>query len=158
MSLAKKAIDVVHLAKKIVPAIATEFGNGSNGGYLYFGDNNNNKLFLIPVGRPADAKKEKYASLAEEKATRLYQHPTHDLSWQSMNEEMEQYQGAIKLVSPYYAFMSFSGFPAPVDEGLCLVLSRKSELLSPQGMETLSNISGNYALTHRMWDFAKKIW
>jgi hypothetical protein len=74
----------------------------------------------IEVGTPNPEKRLRYHYFAGEKCLRLYAHPHHRLSHQSMNEEMEHYQGAVRTRN---GIRSFSGLPAYADEALAFAVS-----------------------------------
>ena len=91
-----------------------------------------NIIFTIPFGEIPEEKRQKYFELSQEKATRLFSQVNmhlpdgHTSSFQSRNEENEQYGGAIYVNCHSTVFiLSFSGMPELIDEAMMLVLADK---------------------------------
>lgn len=96
--------------------------DGRAGGYLTSLDHQGLVNFSIKIGNPNYNKAEKYLKFSIEKARRLFENieeSGHKTSYESMNEEEFKFPGAIHLYTPV---LSFSGFPALIDEALCFVV------------------------------------
>lgn len=98
-------------------------------------------LFSRRFGKPDLNKASKYDRLAAEKTKRLARHSEHILSWESRNEELEQYQGAAR--SPNGLLGGFSGFPAEEDEVLVLWVFTKMGWLDGKEAHVAAQISAN---------------
>ena len=102
-------------------------------GYLTLMDGiTGNIVFTIPFGEIPEEKRQKYFELSQEKAMRLFSQVNmhlpngHTTSFQSRNEENEQYGGAIYVNCHSTIFiLSFSGMPELIDEAMMLVLAEK---------------------------------
>jgi len=105
-------------------------------GYLTLMDGITGEIILtVPFGEIPVEKREKYLRLSQEKAQRLFTQITinlpsgtthHTSSFQSRNEEKEQYGGAIYCnFHSFSIILSFSGTPELADEAMMLVLGGK---------------------------------
>lgn len=89
-----------------------------------------------------DQKANDYHQFCMEKARRLGQNPDHVSSWESRNENANQYGGAVKVGDFIF---SFSGFSEHWDEAVSIVLAHRC---SPNGIGVplfckIKNISAN---------------
>ncbi|MFA5644582.1 MAG: hypothetical protein WC928_03610 [Patescibacteria group bacterium] len=99
-------------------------------GYLTLLDGLSGKIiFTVPFGEIPDEKREKYFEFSQEKAKRLFENFSkkgHTTSFQSRDEEKQQYGGAIYI--NYHSgaiILSFSGMPELIDEAIMIVLADK---------------------------------
>jgi len=98
------------------------------GGYFCLADTVNGRpWFICSFGIMLEEKWPRYLHFAQEKALRLAVNPSHESSWQSRNEEEEQWGGAIRA-GQY--ILSFSGLPEKWDEALCLAVAFTHQLIN----------------------------
>ena len=139
-----KSLDVFALmAEGTVQAVAEKFGEGSNGGYLFFCDSAGRQLLHKRLGDPNLEKQAKYHQFSQEKAERLLLNPDHLLSWQSRDLDDNRYGGAVRLSSGHV--ISFSGFPESVDEVFCISIARMMNWMSEAEIVERLKISNNFA-------------
>jgi len=124
------------------PEIAKEFGDGSTGGYFYASDAQERMLLRLRAAKPAEEKVRKYMELSVEKPARLHRHPEHLLSWQSKNPEADEWDGALRIENSR-GYLSFSGFPGPVDETSNSVWGFHTGCHGMHYSKKLADISGN---------------
>lgn len=97
-------------------------------------------FLIIRVGNPSEGKWEKYLRFAIEKAVRLISHPDHISSWQSRNEDAEQYGGAIR--TPDYV-LAFSGHTEKADEAILAMGAFEEGLLAGETVQEIGDLSSN---------------
>ena len=95
---------------------------GKTGGYFCLADAGTGNPLFEPalIGTVPQEKKEKYLAFCQEKAKRLANHPEHEASWESRNEEANEWGGALRIGTLIF---SFSGLPEWGDEALMLILA-----------------------------------
>jgi hypothetical protein len=108
-----------YLASNTIADIAKHFGDGRQGGYLYFQSSTGLNMH-VPVGLPDPEKYARYQMFSREKAKRLLQHRRHRLSSDSRAPNSDQYGGA--ALGNNGSVCSFSGMPEAVDEAYVLAL------------------------------------
>lgn len=89
-----------------------------------------------------ETKRGRYRAFAEEKARRVARYPDHQTSFESMNRDLEQYQGAIRCRDGR-TFVGFSGRLSREDEAICLLLAMRLGWLTVDGAKNIADISGN---------------
>lgn len=103
----------------VAVAVLERVHNGKRGGGVFnLRGPNGEVVFSDWFRNPAADKINKYDQLAAEKTERLWKHPEHTLSWESMNVALKKYQGAARATNGLIG--SFSGFTAEEDEALVL--------------------------------------
>jgi hypothetical protein len=135
--------------------------SGRTGGYFLLGSDRLENIELIQVGTiPDPDKNDKYERFCQEKAHRLIAHrlrkPNEAISsWQTRNEPLDMYGGAVLLPvvhlrtlydEPYTA--SFSGFPEFADEAFSVAMgyalsSGTTQLGSESQTRRIIEVSGN---------------
>jgi hypothetical protein len=117
------------------------------GGYFCFADGATGQIYVIArLGDPASAKAEKYMSLCQEKAFRLSQHDRHASSWQSRDEDLDRFGGAIRghaqrmsgVFQP--VILSFSGLTEACDEELMIALGLRLGMLHRFQAEAIAEL------------------
>ena len=121
------------------------FPKGRTGGYLAATEIASDELVcLVRAGKILTGNGKAYEKYAPEKTHRLHlMHHScgHFSSFQSENEALNMYAGAIKTD---YLYIGFSGLtPALADEALCLIFSIERELISRGGADNIAAISDN---------------
>lgn len=124
-----------------VATLVREHNGTRGGGHFNLRSPSGTILFEGRFGKPASDKAAKYERLAAEKTERLALHLDHVLSWQSKNDELEQYQGAVR--APNGLLGGFSGFPAEEDEVLVLWVFWKMGWLNGTEVNEAIEISSN---------------
>ncbi len=115
-------------------AIDTINDSARKGGYLCIARPNGMIMAVVLIGTVAkEEKAKKYLSLCQEKALRLALHPEHCSSWQSRDESVQHYGGAIR--TKRFIF-SFSGFPELWDEAFVVDLASQT-YAHPSGLSTV---------------------
>ncbi len=112
------------------------------GGYVCIATRTGKALVIFLVGNVADEIKASiYRGYCQEKAQRLGNNPKHISSWQSRNETLCHYGGAIRAGG---LILSFSGLPEHWDEA-CMVAhaNMPGRCLPIREMEKIREISGN---------------
>ncbi|HMP67349.1 MAG TPA: hypothetical protein PKA60_01195 [Candidatus Paceibacterota bacterium] len=114
-------------------------------GYLTIMDTattNGTVMLISQIGICPPDKWEKYFRFSQEKAARL-QLKRHDISsWQSRNEVLDQYGGAIRT-TPGWLILSFSGLPELADEALMLYLAVQLGWMPIGEAMSIASISNN---------------
>lgn len=95
---------------------------------------------LMRYGEPDAKKALHYAQLCEEKARRLAQNPQHLSSWQSRDEKLDRWGGAIRV--PDY-IISFSGLPELADEALMLKTALVLRVIDLRYANKVADLSNN---------------
>lgn len=102
-------------------------------------------VFTVPFGEIPEEKKEKYFEFSQEKAHRLFSQVNmhlpngHTTSFQSRNEELDMWGGAIYLNSQSLSvILSFSGMPELIDEAMMLVVADR--LVRLYGLKNVTKI------------------
>jgi hypothetical protein len=126
-------------------------------GYLTLMDGLSGEIiFTVPFGEIPDEKREKYFEFSQEKAKRLFLNFTekgHTTSFQSRDEDKQQYGGAIYV--NYHAgaiILSFSGMPELIDEAMMITLADK--LLTDN--ETIANTKIEAVSRNPYWEEIRK--
>lgn len=83
-----------------------------------------------------------YLGFSREKGLRLAEHPDHVSSWESRDEDLMHYGGAIRC-GPF--ILSFSGLPEHWDEILMVLIARRRMFLDDAQTQTIFHISGGAA-------------
>lgn len=111
------------------------------GGYLCVTRRTDGRMLLIAsIGVFPQEKAERYFRFCQEKASRLLAHEGHISSWQTRDEKLDQYGGAI--VAGKY-ILSFSGLPELADELIMMGLAQTAGLISPAEARAIAEISQN---------------
>lgn len=126
-------------------------------GYLTLMDGLSGEIiFTVPFGEMPDEKREKYFELSQEKAKRLFENFSkkfHTTSFQSRDEENQQYGGAIYANYRSGAIiLSFSGMPELIDEAMMIALADK--LLTD--IETVVNTKIEAVARNPYWEVIRK--
>ena len=119
---------IPHLLSRITPYLPPE-ERWRTGGWICVMDTSTDPYGRVVlhqrIGEVPDDKMAKYKMFALEKAQRLIRYPDHRTSYQSRNEDAEQYGGAIRLKE---CIIAFSGLPERWDEALVLSAAWLHEL------------------------------
>ncbi len=109
-----------------------KWGNHYGGCFCLMSNSTGKVILLTFIGKPEAKKWDKYMRLAQEKAQRLFKHPSDTTSWDSRDDAKERYPGAVRGTRYIY---SFSGFPAYGDTLAMACVAEEIEhlMLSPQG-------------------------
>lgn len=139
-----------------VAVLVDEHNGERGGGFLNLRDANGKIVFEYPFRSPSSNKTQSYREFAREKTSRLEGYPEHVLSWQSKNEALQQYQGAVR--APNGLLGSFSGFTGEEDETIILWAFTKMEFLSGKEAYQAAQISSNsrYAYLVQKFNQAEK--
>ncbi len=147
-------IKLLAVASQNIGIVAEKFGQGRSGGCVCVADKAGIVVAKAFVGSPSFSKTAKYWEFAEEKVHRLAMiHRDHISSWQSRNEEANQYGGAIRMEN---GLLGFSGLPELVDEAFGLGLARVESLISKQRMEQIVHASQNGPLAADIYDLMRR--
>jgi hypothetical protein len=126
----------------VAVAVLEQVHDGKRGGGVFNLRGPNGEVVFSDVFRnPAADKIDKYDRLAAEKTERLWKHPGHTLSWQSMNVALEQYQGAARATNGLIG--GFSGFTAEEDEALVLWVFSMMGWMTAREAAATARISSN---------------
>ncbi len=134
----------VEFAAAITNGILTELApkkGALSGGYEYIRGRDGACLLLKKAGLPDPNKEDKYKRFALEKGERLHANSPHLLSFQSMDVELERYQGASRMENGW--IHSFSGLPSPTDEGLTMTVGVRAGWSSSGYAREVMQISDN---------------
>ena len=117
-------------------------GVTKNYGYVTFFDARLGRNLLVTKVSmvPAD-KLEKYNRLSQEKASRLFANTAHVSSFQSRNEKLDRWAGAIRCLFPL--ILSFSGLPELADEALMIYVAYRAGWINAEMGERIAQISDN---------------
>jgi hypothetical protein len=135
---------ILNALELIVPFCAGLSGNPSpeklSGFLTIFDADKGRGVVTMPFGEiPAD-KLDKYFSISQEKAGRLYDHPENRSSWQTRDPDNNLWGGAIRVQNHIF---SFSGLPELLDEALMLELTTRFGWLDyPDALE-IAHLSNN---------------
>jgi len=133
-SILGHATDVIHAAR-------TFARSGDAGGYLCIGDNTTGVPFLLTlIGNMPEERARACAGFAQEKNRRLGANLHHRTSWESRDEEKEQYPGAVRGKQLLW---SFSGFPSKTDEAAMLVSAIRCGDMTIEEATEIVGITGN---------------
>jgi hypothetical protein len=135
-------------------ACRTDGRPGRNGGCLCIANPQGRVLAVFQVGSVQDDEAAKrYWTFCQEKATRLGQNPEHTSSWQTRDESVKKYGGAIRDEDGN--IYSFSGLSEFLDEA---VSAGAAILVSPSSMPSsmVTEIAGN-SRTTLIEDFCTKV-
>lgn len=141
----------------VAVAVLEQVHNGARGGGVFNLRGPNGEVVFSDLFRnPAKDKIEKYDRLAAEKTKRLWTYPNHTLSWESMNVDLEQYQGAACATNGLLG--GFSGFTAEEDEALVLWIFIKMGWMSGKEAYTAAQISSNsrWHVLSQMFDLVEE--
>ncbi|MBX2866908.1 hypothetical protein KTR10_03060 [Candidatus Kaiserbacteria bacterium] len=139
---------LLSIAEASVTAVAERHGNGKKGGYLCLMvqgyQTSEPMVSLHQLGKPDEAKADKYQHLAQEKATRILANQVAASSWQTRDPDQGQWGGGIRT-APDTA-IAFSGFPELVDEAFCLALARMAGWMAEDEISIVTAFSRNEML------------
>lgn len=114
------------------------------GGYFCFADGRSGNPFLIAkIGDPPWPKSEKYLLLCIEKVRRLAAFPGHISSWQTRDESLDHFGGAIRAKAPLIngelspVILSFSGLTEEADEMFMVRLALRFEMIDADDAEKI---------------------
>lgn len=133
---------LVQVAGRVVQmAIELSPDKTRKGGYLFV-------LFpdlpaeCAQIGEIADPSKiKRYRAFAEEKPRRLASLPDHWSSFQSRNDQLERFPGAIRCSNKI--IIGFSGRPSLEDEAICLVIALYMKWIVLSRAKMIADISNN---------------
>lgn len=145
-ALLKHVLDTMAIALAEVLAHPENTDKERKGGYVYLYDIKDNvSLMHLSVGDLANRPKEKvtkYIEFSQEKAMRLLSWlPQGNVSsWQSRNEPIEKYGGAIRARR---YILSFSGLSEHQDEAVCALTALRLGWINLDEVHRIAVISGN---------------
>jgi hypothetical protein len=93
-----------------------------------------------------------YLTLSQEKGRRLFRNADHLSSWQTRNQDAEEWGGAIRAGQNGCLLLSLSGFPDDGDEVICLYAALTLGWLDRSGAERIISYSKNRFL-HRLMEW-----
>jgi hypothetical protein len=130
----------------VATALAINGDKTKKGGYLCITDHEGRLQVEILVGSfPNREKSTRSTGFALEKNCRLAAHPEHLSAFQSADESLDQYPGAIRGTNFLF---SFSGLPALWDEACMLSLALQVKEIEIERVRQIVTISKNPFACH----------
>lgn len=134
---------------KVLSLLPEKEQEGRTGVYVSFGQKNGLVIVTFHAAEPNIVKAPKYHHCVGEKVFRLGQHPEHNTSAQSANEELEQYPGAFRTAEydePDSLIVSVSGLPSgAADTAVGLLALWNMKEINPNWAEVIGD--GNHYWT-----------
>jgi hypothetical protein len=137
----REAESLLRAANDVLRRVFYHFPNERKGGCFCIADIQTGQPYLVvSIGKVAEEKLGKYFLLCQEKARRLAEHPEHLSSWQSRDERMDRFGGAIRTKR---YILSFSGLPQKLDEASMLAVAGRFGLMNRGEIEAIAAVSEN---------------
>lgn len=141
-----EAFEILRAATNVVRAASGYRGQISedmcHGGYLTVIDFKTKSLIVTcVVGEIFQGNAGHCRRVAEEQGFRLLQHPGHDSSYESRDEALCHYGGAIRAKRHIF---SFSGFSESLNEAVTLRIAEALHEIDAEAVQRILKIHGNF--------------